>query len=169
MTRITPRSAAATLAPRPTRSRLTVAERAERAMSETAFADQVSETAFADQVMDLARLLGWRSLHIRPARTKHGWVTPVAGDGKGWPDLTLVRARDRRIVFAELKREIGGEISPEQSAWLEALAGIAGDWTRHIADAGKFNAPALRIDVAIWRPSDLRDPIETSRIYEVLR
>jgi hypothetical protein len=125
----------------------------------------MSETAFADQVMDLARLLGWRSLHIRPARTKHGWVTPVAGDGKGWPDLTLVRARDRRLVFAELKREIGGEISPEQSIWLTTLGALDVKLGR---TPQPFEIPP-RVEVHVWRPSDLRDPIETSRIYEVLR
>jgi hypothetical protein len=141
-------------------SRLTDEERRWRA---------VSETQLADQVIDLARILGWRSLVIRPARTKHGWVTPVAGDGKGWPDLTLLRSRDGRLVFAELKREVGGIVSNDQAAWLAAMAAIAGDWTRHIADAGKYNLPALRLEVHLWKPSDLADPIEASRIYEVLR
>lgn len=160
MTRIDPRSAAAVLAPRPARGRLTDVERTERAMS---------ETAFADQVMDLARLLGWRSLHIRPARTKHGWVTPVAGDGKGWPDLTLVRARDRRLVFAELKREVGGEISPEQSAWLTTLGALVTPATTQCVPEQRCAECGPDIEVHVWRPSDLRDPIQTSRIYEVLR
>jgi hypothetical protein len=136
---------------REARARLTDQERRFR---------DLRETPFADAVMDLARILGWRSLHIRPARTAHGWVTPVAGDGKGYPDLTLVRARDRRLIFAELKREVF-DPEPDQIAWLEALSAVAG--------VGDDDSVMARIEVHVWRPSDLSDPIETSRIYEVLR
>jgi hypothetical protein len=70
-------------------------------------------------VLDLARILGWRTIHIRPARTAHGWRTAVQGDGIGWPDVVAVRGS--RIVAAELKAS-KGRTTPEQDAWLEALA-----------------------------------------------
>lgn len=72
----------------------------------------------------LALLLGWHVLHLRPAKTKYGWVTPVQGDmGKGWPDLILVRRE--RIIAAELKSDVA-KPRPEQEdvlAWL-ARAGV---------------------------------------------
>lgn len=72
-------------------------------------------------VLDLARLLGWRVAHFRPARTERGWRTPVEGDGAGFPDLVLVRGR--RLVFAELKGP-RGRVTPAQSEWLRALSAV---------------------------------------------
>ena len=65
-----------------------------------------SEADFMGQVTQLAEMLGWAWVHFRPAQTTRGWRTPVSGPlGKGWPDLVLVRARDRRLIFAELKTD----------------------------------------------------------------
>lgn len=141
--------------------RLTAEERALRA---------VPERDFQRQVTDLAELLGWTWCHWRPLRNGRGiWQVPVEGPlGKGWPDLTIVRARDGRLIFAELKRE-DQDPSADQVAVLEQLAPLAGDWTRHLADRGGYNVPALRLDVHVWRPSDLVDPIETSTIGRILR
>ena len=52
--------------------------------------------------------------------TKAGnWVTAVSGDGKGFPDLLLVRGR--KIIVAELK--VGkNKVTPEQMLWLDAFA-----------------------------------------------
>jgi hypothetical protein len=72
-------------------------------------------------VLDLARLLGWRVAHFRPARTERGWRTPVEGDGAGFPDLVLVRGE--RLVFAELKGS-RGRVTPAQSEWLRALSAV---------------------------------------------
>jgi hypothetical protein len=95
----------------------------------------VTEADWQEQVIALAHALGWRVAHFRPARTAHGWRTPVAGDGAGFPDLLLVRGS--RIIAAELKREgPGHEPTPEQSAWLDALSG---------AD----------VECHIWRPGDV--------------
>lgn len=104
-------------------TRLTAEQRRDRALT---------EAEFLAQVIDLARLLGWRTAHFRPAWTGRGWRTPVQGDGAGFPDLLLVR-RDR-IVAAELKRETARP-TPEQLAWLMALA-----------DAG--------VETHAWRPSN---------------
>ena len=150
---------------REARARLTDQERAYR---------DLRETPFAELVMDLARWYGWRSMHIRPARTAHGWVTPVAGDGKGWPDLTLVRARDRRLIFAELKRETE-DPEAEQVAWLEALSALG--MSRGSREAAGYllahHMPGTvllpSIEVHVWRPSDLAEPTEDSVIGRILR
>lgn len=120
-------------APRKFHPRLSEAERADR---------QLTEADFLRQIIDLARLLGWRTAHFRPAWSGRGWRTPVQGDGAGFPDLILVRRE--RMIAAELKREVGGAVSPEQVAWLQA-----------------FDTAGL--ETAIWRPSDL------TRIAEDLR
>lgn len=66
----------------------------------------MTEAGLQRAVMELAAILGWETAHWRPAMTKHGWRTPGSGSmTKGWPDLTLIRVRDRRIIFAELKNE----------------------------------------------------------------
>ena len=95
----------------------------------------MTEADFQRQVIDLARLYGWRCAHFRPAQNSHGqWRTPVAADGKGFPDLVLVRDR---VVFVELKAA-RGRATPEQREWLAAL--------RH---AG--------VEAYLWRPRDFDD------------
>ncbi len=75
------------------------------------------EEAFLKQVLQAAFILGWRSFHCRPARTAKGWRTPVQGDGKGFPDLILLK--EKQIVVAELK--VGnGKLTPDQRAWMDA-------------------------------------------------
>jgi hypothetical protein len=77
----------------------------------------MTEKELQSAVMDTARRLGWLRAHFTPAETSKGWRTPVSGDGKGFPDLVLVR---ERVVFVELKGH-GGRVSQEQKEWLEAL------------------------------------------------
>jgi hypothetical protein len=91
----------------------------------------MSEAELQECVIATAHLFGWRVAHFRAAQTKHGWRTPVAADGKGFPDCVLVRDR---VIFAELKAE-RGRTSPEQLDWLAALAN---------ANAEQY----------VWRPSD---------------
>lgn len=84
----------------------------------------MSEAEFLKQVIAYAKLYGWRVAHFRPAKTQAGnWVTAVQGDGKGFPDLLLLR--DREQVAAELK--VGrNKTTQEQYDWLAAftLAGV---------------------------------------------
>jgi hypothetical protein len=76
------------------------------------------ERAFQKAVIDLARTLGYKVAHFRPAKTSKGWRTPVAADGKGWPDLCIVGRG--RVIFAEIK--VGkNQLTDEQRAWLEHL------------------------------------------------
>lgn len=123
----------------------------------------VTEAAFQRQVTDLATALGWSWAHWRPLQNRRGmWQVPVEGPlGAGWPDLTLLRVRDRRLLFVELKRELG-TVSADQAAVLAALGEL-----RHPLSSNLAAMPSLQ--VAVWRPSMLRDPIETSPIYEALR
>jgi hypothetical protein len=94
----------------------------------------VTEAAFTTAVLELAALLRWRSLHVRPGRTQHGWRTPVSGDGKGWPDLLL--ARPPRIVIAELK-VAGGRLSADQQLWISQLEACP------------------QIELHVWTPRDM--------------
>lgn len=85
----------------------------------------------------LARVLGWRVAHFRPAQTKRGWRTAVAGDGAGFPDLVLVHRAKERVIFAELKSQ-RGKLAPEQVEWREALL-------------------AAGVEYYCWRPADIAE------------
>lgn len=94
----------------------------------------MSEDALLRNVIDLCRHQGLLVAHFRPAQAKSGrWLTAVQGDGKGYPDLTI--AGPAGVLFRELKAE-GKYPSPEQRAWLDALAAAGGD-------------------SGVWRPRDL--------------
>ena len=83
----------------------------------------MSEADFTRTVIDLARTLGWRCAHFRPARViikgKETYRTAVQGDGVGFPDLVLVKT-GKPIFFIEVKSEMG-KVSPEQALWLMLL------------------------------------------------
>lgn len=65
----------------------------------------------------------------------------------GWPDLTLVRRWDRRLIFAELKVDKPtSKLTPRQAKVLDLLRSLATD---HIHGHGP------RIEVYVWRPSQL--------------
>jgi len=130
-------------------TRLTDVERRERALS---------EADFQRQVTDLATALGWSWAHFRALQNRRGmWQVPVEGPlGVGWPDLVLLRVRDRRLVFAELKRELG-QATASQAATLAGLGELSN------------GLGGSMLEAHLWRPSDLREPIETSAIYAVLR
>lgn len=87
-----------------------------------------------DQVAELAQRHRWRVASFRPARTAKGWRTPVGHDGKGFPDLLLVR---ERVIAVECKTG-RGRTDREQEAWLQAFERAGGialvarpeDWDR---------------------------------------
>ena len=83
-----------------------------------------TEAEFQQAVIELARTLGYAVAHFRPAKTSKGWRTPVAADGKGWPDLAIVGRG--RIIYAELK-SARGKLSPEQQEWLDRLERAGGE------------------------------------------
>lgn len=99
----------------------------------------------------------------------------------GWPDLTLIRRRDRRIVFAELKTddEKKSKVSARQAKVLDLLRSLATPGPRRTVEGlpcwcvsdvaphrGWIHSPACiaigiaagiwpRIQVFVWRPRDL--------------
>lgn len=127
---------------REARHRLTDEERRFRALR---------EADLQHQVTDLLDLLGYGWSHWRALRNSRGiWQVPVEGPiGVGWPDLFALRPRDRRLVALELKRELE-DPTPEQMSVLGQLE-------------------ACGVGVRVIRPSDLRDPIETSDLFTWLR
>jgi hypothetical protein len=84
----------------------------------------MTEQELLDATMELAKILKWRTAHFRPARTAHGWATAVSGDGKGFPDLILVRDRLVAIEFKAAK----GKLTPEQVAWRDAFTVAGIEW-----------------------------------------
>ena len=108
------------------------------------------EYQLQSQIAQLAHLLGWETIAFRPAMTKYGMRTPGTGSmAKGWPDMTLVRARDRRLIFAELKSD-KGKLSPDQERVLDVLRALVGRYSL---------AQAVTVEVHVWRPRDF-DQIE---------
>lgn len=68
----------------------------------------MTEAEWQAMVVDLAKLLGWRHLHVRRSIGKgRQWATTTNVDG--WPDLLLwnVRRPERGLVALELKSENG--------------------------------------------------------------
>ena len=99
------------------------------------------EAIFQKDVIDLAHTLGWRVAHFRTSMNSRGhYMTAVAADGAGFPDLCMVRRG--RIVFAELKAP-DGSLSAKQKEWIDALveAQATTDYTS--------------TEVYVWKPKDL--------------
>lgn len=99
------------------------------------------------QLVQLAEMLGWEHMAVRPMMTKNqGYRTGTIGTmAKGWPDLVLVRPRDRRLLFVELKGSKRDKLRPEQERVIgEVLLPLAGD----------HPAALTRIGVHVWRPED---------------
>jgi hypothetical protein len=85
----------------------------------------VTEDDLLSAVLDLCKVYGWRTLHIRPARTDKGWRSPVQGDGKGFPDLLLLK--NGRVILAELK-DARGKVSDDQWKWLDEGMDLSRVW-----------------------------------------
>lgn len=82
-----------------------------------------SEAEFTADVLSLALRGGWRRAHFRPARVKGSWRTAVSGDGKGFPDLVLLRGP--RLCVVELKIP-PNRCTPDQEGWLTAFRAVPG-------------------------------------------
>ena len=95
-------------------------------------AKTMTENALQNQFDALAAALGWRSYHTHDSRRSPG----------GFPDSCLVHARQRRLLFVELKT-MGGKTSTKQDGWIADLA-------------------AAGVEVHVLRPDHLLDgTIET--------
>ncbi len=131
---------------------------------------ELSETRWRATVVELATVYGWRCFFVenstREITRRSGArvrVRNINAGGAGFPDLVLVRARDRRLIFAELKRDAGPrgggktagahrvELSPDQEAWLADLRAAS----RRTDSCG---APEhAGFDVHVWRPSQYQE------------
>lgn len=86
---------------------------------------RLSEAELQRAVIGRAQQLRWKVMHPLPGQTPKGrWSTATQGDGKGFPDLTLVR---ERIVFVELKAK-GKYLSTSQQMWRDWLLEAGGEW-----------------------------------------
>lgn len=94
-----------------------------------------SEDEYQANILRLARLHRWLCYHTRDSRRSP----------KGFPDLVLVSARRRRVIFAELKGP-NTTVTREQRAWAWALAAVGS---------------AMGFEVYLWRSGvDRYDEIE---------
>lgn len=125
---------------------------------------ELSETAFRNTIVELAEALGWRVFLVenstREITRKSGArvrVRNINRGGAGFPDLVLVRRRDRRLIFAELKRDRGPrgggahnhvEPGPDQEAWLDDLRSAS------LRNDSCGRPSHLGFGVFVWRPSD---------------
>ena len=75
----------------------------------------MTEKEFQGQVVDLFEDLGYLVYHTHDARRS----------AAGYPDLTMVNKRKKRVIFAELKSE-QGKRTPDQVVWGMALDATPG-------------------------------------------
>lgn len=104
-------------------SRLSASDKAWRA---------IPEREWQNQVHRLAQSLGWKYYHAPDNRPINGRIQKVVA---GFPDLVMVKGN--RLIFAELKRELG-VVAEAQTLWLAALE-------------------ATGAECYVWRPSQMRE------------
>ena len=80
----------------------------------------ISEEELQNQIIQAAYVNGWIIHAERPAWSTKGYRTPIQGDA-GFHDLVLCHPGQKRVIFAELKRE-NGKTTLAQEGWLVALA-----------------------------------------------
>ena len=90
----------------------------------------MSEAQLQSAIIELAHNLGYKKVaHFRPALMKiHGaltYRTPVAADGKGFPDLNIVGKG--RVIYIECKSEKGKQ-SPEQLEWAQEIRASSAEY-----------------------------------------
>lgn len=99
---------------------------------------RMTEADLQRAVIDLCKVLGLLVHHVRPARTKDGWRTPIEGH-KGHPDLSVVGPNG--ALIRELKSDVG-RLTPEQRKWISAYQ-----------QAG--------VDADVWRPQNFPHQVRT--------
>ena len=113
-----------------------------------------SEKEFTKAVLNEATRFGWSlSYHPLPATVAKGKIiTPYQGNGKGFPDLILLKSTCG--IVAELK--VGNnKPTSEQQKWLEAFRALGfiaevwypRDWDRIVSllSGGRASSLAVRI------------------------
>ncbi len=114
-----------------------------------------NEAELQAEVMTLARDGGW-TCGLKGTEDLPGLVFHPAHvlslSEKGWPDLVLIRRRDRRLIFAELKRETN-DPTPRQAAILDLLRCLEPRTDAEYDDV--LTTDGTYVQVFVWRPSDL--------------
>jgi hypothetical protein len=96
---------------------------------------KLSEAQWQKTVIAAAQALGYLVAHFRPGMNSKGrWMTAVAGDGAGFPDLVLLHEKTGDLLFVELKRDGVSVKDASQKRWGAALA--------------------LQNEYAVWQPKD---------------
>lgn len=126
----------------------------------------MSEDTFLVAVVNLAHTLGWLCSHhkqsVQLIRDKKGKVvdrrTNLVGDA-GLPDLVLVHPVRGRLMFRELKGDLGPRgggdgvsLRPEQVAWSMALDAVTARLRAYDRPDARANAAPI-VSSGIWRPS----------------
>lgn len=96
----------------------------------------LSEADFQAHVVELAKITGWRVMHVRRSvgRRSGGAAWQTTTSIKGWPDLFLFHPGLGAAMAVELKSD-AGHLTPEQTVVLAELA-------------------ASGVDARVWRPRD---------------
>lgn len=108
--------------------------RGRRLTAQEQFDRAITEANWMNLVAEYARVHGWLVAHFRPSLSGGKHMTAVQYDGAGFLDLVMVRKGE--LIFAEVKREVRSEVTPEQARWIDELLTVEG------------------IRVVVWRPSD---------------
>ncbi len=132
----------------------------------------MTEAELQAEVVKLARSLGYGvTLSARKAMlaeaAQYGVEAPPLdglvfhpryslGSEPGWPDLVLIRRRDRRLVWAELKSEKGA-LSPRQAEVLDLLRCLETDAPDRWEDA---------LPPGGYVCSSCGDPVESERCFD---
>lgn len=122
----------------------------------------LSEAQWRTTVVELAETYGWRVYYVEQSTReivrdgRRIRIRNVNRGGNGYPDLTMVRARDRRIIFAELKRGkrerrggAGGgtyEVTDDQRPWLADLGAVASGIDEQMTELAKYDVET-RVDL----------------------
>ena len=88
----------------------------------------ISEAEWQRTLVEMAEALGWVAFYTRKSAIPgaNGWR---ALGPAGYPDLTLVHPRQKRVLWVECKAE-KGRLSPAQTRWLDTLTAAGQEaWT----------------------------------------
>lgn len=94
-------------------------------------AHSMPEDELQGHIVEAGKLIRWHSYHTFDSRHS----VP------GFPDLVMVNEFQQRVIFSELKKQIGRQ-SASQLRWERLLRAVV---------------PAVRIEFYLWRPSDWLD------------
>ena len=79
--------------------------------------ERISGQKLQKGIIDLAHRYGFIAAHFTAVKTDYGWRVPVSADGRGFPDLIMVR---ERLIAVEVKGD-GDTLRPDQKRWQAAL------------------------------------------------